>query len=116
MVYVKDFYINAETYEKLSKEMGEDDYPESSIFDPDWVQRCTTVKDGKIYPNRFWWSGVWSGHCIESLVNKVLPKFSGECDLIFVWEQGDSHSGIRLRGDLVTKHDVRMVLGEIVAE
>ena len=43
---------------------------------------------------------------------KVAPLILGTVEVIFTWESGDSHSGLRIVDGKVTKHEVVMALGK----
>lgn len=61
---------------------------------------------------RFWWSGERSGTAHDFLIKKVAPLILGTVEVIFTWEGGDSHSGLRIVDGKVTKHEVVMALGK----
>lgn len=58
------------------------------------------------------WAGELSGRTYDDLINEVLPVTSGDADIVFTWEGGDSHTGVRVRGGVVTRHKVVLALGE----
>lgn len=67
--------------------------------------------DGDVKIDSVSWSGDGSGHTFDTLKD-VLPFFKGEADLVFIWEGGDSLSGLKVRDGTVTEHRVKYVLGE----
>ncbi len=61
---------------------------------------------------RFWWYGEGSGNAHDFLIKKVAPLIVGTVEVIFTWEGGDSHSGLRIVDGKVTEHEVVMALGK----
>lgn len=56
----------------------------------------------------------WSGECSGNLYTETLPKFvkliEGDADLVFTWEGGDSHTGMRIRSGKAVECEVVMTL------
>lgn len=63
-----------------------------------------------IDPTRFWWYGEGSGSSWDFFIKKACPKIVGNLEAIVTWEDGDSHSGLRIRNGKVTEPDVIMTL------
>ncbi len=78
------------------------------------LSRRTRRKEARrvgVCPERFWWSGEWSGNSWnEVFIKKVAPKILGTLEAVVTWEGGDSHSGLRIRNGKVTEPDVVMTL------
>jgi hypothetical protein len=105
----KASYITMAKLEELRATYGEDEsLPEVNFLDPDWVKH-QIVKDGKVYPKHIWWSGYGGS---EGLLKKLLPAFTGDFDMILIWEGGDSVTGLRVKNGKVTKHEVGYSLGK----
>jgi hypothetical protein len=45
----------------------------------------------------FNWRGECSGSSFEYFRDNIIPLISGEAELVFVWEGGDSVSGMRIK-------------------
>lgn len=60
---------------------------------------------------RLAWCGEFSGRSYDLLIEKILPRFHGDADLVVCFEGGDSYDGLRLRDGKVTRHEVVMTLG-----
>ena len=87
-----------------------DDLPESHFLDE---MADKSDDDGFVaVDKRFWWSGEGSGNAFDFLVKKVAPLIVGMVEVIFTWEGGRSHSGLRIVDGKVTKHEVVMTLGK----
>lgn len=105
---------------QAAKEACGDEIPESSLFDmldernqkylP--TARYDSESDCFILEKSFWWSGECSGRTYETLLMHVLPKIQGTLELMFVWEHGDSYSGVRVVDGKVTQHEVEFKLGK----
>ena len=104
------FCISRPQLEALRDSTPEDKQPESSFLDESFEKHCDEFR-GMLFPKCFWWTGEGSGYTADSLPG-LLAKFSGSCDLVITWEGGDSHSGLRLRNGVVTKHKVVLGLGD----
>lgn len=84
------------------------------VVGPELWDDCEEAQKVRDYISRncFPWSGEGSGRGIDNLIEEVLPRFTGNADLLLTWEGGDSHSGIRIVDGVVTKHVVEMTLGD----
>ena len=117
VVYKKGFCITRTKLEQLEKEAG--NVAEGNIFDMlrdaprDGYFERIGGPDGVeiIAPHAFWWYGEGSGRSEDTLI-WLLAHFEGEADLVLTWEGGDSHSGLRLRNGVVTKHEAVLALGD----
>lgn len=90
----------------------EDDLPECHFLEE--MRGVAPDTDGFIQVDkRFWWYGDGSGRAFKFLCEKVAPCIVGTAEVVFTWEGGDSFSGLRIVDGKVTKHKVKMVLGEI---
>jgi hypothetical protein len=67
-------------------------------------------EDDKLTLTSFCWSGDWSGHCIDTLEEKVAPLIHGEVQAIFCWEGGNSYSGLAIKDGKVAKCDVVRIM------
>ena len=76
------------------------------------VKYQAKLMDGWYVYHNFSWGGCWSGHGYEVLKKEFLPYFKGSADIIFTWEGGNSHSGLRVVDGKVTEHEVIMALGD----
>jgi hypothetical protein len=105
----KGFCITVAAYKALQAELADsEELPETNILDDGWLKYGATVKDGKIYPKSFWWSG--NDYHQRLLQEKVLPAFHGTTDLVFVWEGGDSFTGLRYARGMSVKREVAFSL------
>ena len=117
IVHKKGFCITRTKLERLERENPE--RPESTVFEfltdaprDGWFELVKGPDDVElICPHMFWWSGEGSGHSEEMLI-AILSEFEGDADLVLTWEGGDTHTGIRLRDGVVTKHEAVLALGE----
>lgn len=89
-----------------------DQAPEASFCSEDWPARCCEEHRGMLFVKSIDWSGEGSGRGFD-FFKDALTKFLGSADLILTWEDGDSHSGIRLLNGQVTEHEVVMALGPV---
>lgn len=104
------FCITRSQLDALREEHG-DEAPEGSFFDEEWPARCCDDVRGMLFVNQLDWHGEGSGNYWDNL-KACLAKFLGSADLILTWEDGDSHSGLRLCNGVVTEHEVVMTLGK----
>lgn len=58
------------------------------------------------------WYGEWSGRSYRDVLPKVLAKTKGAADLLFVWEGGDSFTGLRVKDGVVVEKRVVIRLEE----
>lgn len=64
-----------------------------------------------INPEKFWWSGECSGSAwTDFFIPRVAPKIMGTLEAVVTWEDGDSHTGLRIVDGKVTEPEVIMVL------
>lgn len=64
---------------------------------------------------RLAWSGEGSGSSFDAvLVKAVLPRTRGIADFIVTWEDGDTHTGLRVVNGVVTQHEVVHALGAVI--
>lgn len=56
------------------------------------------------------WQGECSGNGYELLRTQILPKTIGTATLLFIWEGGDSQSGLRVVDGVVTEGKVKVVI------
>lgn len=108
IVHTENAWMSKKDYNRLKRaqeELPEDCFlyerPELDPNDPDRV----LIKSLN-------WRGCGSGGTFDSLREKILPKVHGRIDAVFVWEGGDSVSGLRVVDGKVTEHSVTYVLGE----
>jgi len=59
----------------------------------------------------FHWGGCGSGHAYYDALPRFLAALEGSADLVFVWEGGDSISGVRVENGKVVEHEVVQTLG-----
>lgn len=59
---------------------------------------------------KLWWSGEGSGSCFDTLKDKVLTLTTGSAEILFTWEDGDSHSGLIVNDGKVTEAEVVFAL------
>ena len=73
---------------------------------------CDADADGfvEIDREKFWWSGEGSGSSWEHFIKKIAPKIRGTIEAVVTWEDGDSHTGLRIVDGKVTEPDVVMAL------
>lgn len=115
----KNPWMSKKDYDKFkrAREQGDKEYPEDCFLD-------NVVKHGPQYKDHsdrvpilnVNWRGEGSGWSYDFLKKEILTKVHGQLDLVFVWEGGDSISGLRVVNGKVTEHDVSFVLGENVKE
>lgn len=65
-----------------------------------------------IDPKRFWWYGEGSGSSWDFFIKKVCPRIVGTIEAIVTWEDGDSHTGLRIKDGKVTQPEVVMALAQ----
>jgi hypothetical protein len=82
--------------------------PGESLLNCEWEQHQALDLD-IVLPKFLWWHGEHSGSSLEVLTSEILPRFSGNADILIVYESGDV-AGYRLSNHLVTQHDVRIEL------
>ena len=96
--------VNAETldvshegFEAASEILGEDWHYSEHELKQAWAEG---------------WMETGGEYLKEDALVKALQNFSGAGDFILVWEGGDSFTGLRLRDEVVTRHDVNFELQE----
>lgn len=68
-------------------------------------------ENGEIELREFLWHGECSGNGYEDvLIKQILPLTKGSIDLVFIWEDGDSVSGLQVRDGVATECTVDFVL------
>lgn len=58
----------------------------------------------------FMWSGEGSGNMYTETLHKFVKLLEGDADLVFTWEGGDSHTGMRIRSGKAVECEVVMTL------
>lgn len=84
------------------------DLPEIHPFE-DLPKRLQADKDYDLDPK---WQSTWSGNSFDVLKERILPATRGSADIVYTWEGGEFHTGIRVRDGVVTEHEVVFALGE----
>jgi hypothetical protein len=64
-----------------------EDLPELNFFK---YEICYELSEEAAIIKQLWWSGQWSGHGWDFLVDEILPATKGAFNGIVVWEGGDS--------------------------
>ncbi len=62
--------------------------------------------------DRLTWRGEGSGHSFNILIEKIVPHLFGSADVVFIWEGGDSITGLRIVNGVATTHEVIKSLGK----
>ena len=109
-----DLRIRGDMIEKALEELG-DNKPEICFLDdfPDPYDRRSKWKPDEWYKiGRVEWSGCASGNYYDELLEIVLSKTMGEASMIYIWEHGDSHSGVYVCDGVVEKREVELKLGK----
>lgn len=107
------FGLKKEVYRDLRDECEEVQLPESHILEKSSRKHCFKEEEGSDFLEviAFWWSGEGSARDLPILIEKILPKFEGSADLVFIYE-GEGEEGYRLEDHKVTQHKVVMTLGD----
>ncbi len=116
IVYQSGFGIRRQALRELRLRCPSGNLPENHIFDQLLRDNDIFAEPDEVLKPRndsFWWSGEWSSHAFDLLAKEVLPAFDGEADLVLTWAKGDSFTGLMLRDHKVTRHKIKMVLGEV---
>ena len=114
------FYIKGElkiSVENARKLINEEDYsfPECNFLDDlqCLLDANPELSDDEFLPiENFTFSGMSSGWRYDDVLKEIAPMFVGCADILFVWEGGDSFSGLRFENGKITEHNVRFVLEE----
>lgn len=104
--------INAQVRKKLRIEL-EDRLPETNFLEDDGSVIEVEELPGRteeLEITRVRWRGEGSGRS-EDLLHKALAATWGSADLLLTWENGNSHSGLRVVDGKVTEHEVEFKLG-----
>ncbi len=103
--------ISREDRDKLIEELGDEGLPEGNFLTyPECLIRCEDSSEDEFEIIMPWWYGSWSGNSFETLETKILTKTRGTADLIFIWEGGDSITGLRVTDGKVEDMTVKYVL------
>ena len=94
----------------LKANLAEDDLPEKCFFD--YVKNMFDITARIEFKDRLMWSGSGSGSTYEVLRDKILPKVHGWLELVFIWNGGDSITGIAVDDGRVIECEVQYVLVE----
>lgn len=71
----------------------------------------TFGEDGYAKLDRFWWYGERSGSLYnDDTLAKFVQLTEGEADIIFTWEGGEFHTGLRIRDGKMKECEVVMAL------
>lgn len=96
----------------------EEDFPEDNFFIDLEKRIKKLVKSGESLNDeaelpikKLTWAGEGSGYLFKTFLEKVVPFLRGSADVIFIWEGGDSISGLRIVDGVATKHEVIKSLG-----
>lgn len=92
------------------KELYKNELPEGSFLNDYNSKYILNFLDSEVEINQFWWYGEGSRYSLGILKDKILPLTRGEADILFVWEGGESFSGLRVKDGLVTEKVVRFEL------
>ncbi len=110
-VLIMSAQMFAKDVRELLIELKGDGRPECSFFDEmkvDGVPDTTPIS----LPN-FWWYGEGSGNSYETLKLKIAPRIIGHIQVVFIWEGGDSFSGLDINDGKVTECEVELSLKPI---
>ena len=103
--------INAQVRKKLRKKL--DGLPEGNFLEDDdcveEVEELPGQTEELLITNPSWY-GEGSGRS-EDKLREALSKTTGTAELILTWENGNSHSGLRVVDGKVTEHEVEFKLG-----
>lgn len=96
--------ISAAEARRLIKKHG-DNLPEGCF-----LNEIDTTEDGDLEIKDFWWYGEGSGHAYHEILEDILAKTKGKATLLFVWEGGDSHTGLKVNNGKVSEAKVKIEL------
>ena len=92
-------------YEKYQDEMAEINFLDTKVFNgPDDL-------DKEIDIDKLWWYGEGSGYSYEALKD-ILTHTKGKADILFTWEGGDSHTGLRVTNGKVKEMAIKIGLSD----
>lgn len=104
---VLNAWMWADDFHRLRDELR-NGLPECSFLAYD---DCYEREGNRVRLRKFWWSGERSAKFYqESLVERIAPMINGRVEVVFVWESGDSHTGLIINHGVVTECDVKMSL------
>lgn len=107
-----NFRIKISAYDKLDDDINiSSNLPEFSLFEKTWVSD-QTIDNEFIYVKNIYWCMEYSGQSWDIFLNKVLPAFEGQADLICIWEGGKDITGYRVDNGKVSKREVIQVLSK----
>jgi len=66
--------------------------------------------EGFVKLRNFDWSGEFSGTYYEQMIRDAAPHIKGVIEVVYVWESGDSFSGLRIEDGVATEMDVEFSL------
>ena len=115
VIYHKNFGLTKEGWAKIRDWKSSHGHfancfhaDETTIPNPDECD--ANVWDWKFFPFCGEGSGFYEGEFAG--LTSILSRFTGEADLIAVWEGGDDFTGYRLRNGKVTEHNVEFKLSD----
>ncbi len=92
------------------------DLPESCFLKDLYEEASDKIKNSsplaQIKLTKLNWCHSWSGMSFDVLINNIAPMIKGNAEVVFIWEGGDSISGLKINDGIVTKCDVEFVLRE----
>lgn len=115
IIKAEGFGLKKDVYLALREEFEDKLMPESTFLEQGSRKACfKEEEDGDFLEMiRFRWHGEGSAHDLPTLIKKILPKFEGSADLVFIYD-GEGEDGYRLEDHKVTAHKVVMALGDLV--
>lgn len=106
-------YISGKLYINIADRyhlaLNNRELPEISFLHTWMEEHCigTTDDPAILEIKKFSWYGDGSGYCMDYLTDTILPKTTGEAEIMFIWEGGDSITGLHVKDGVVTKKNVK---------
>ena len=105
--------ITLEDLETISKTLK--GWPESNFVDEHLEEvksGALQAVDGRVVLDSFSWSGEGSGRAYHDHMRNIAAKICGTIEAVLFWEGGDSVTGLRITGGVMTEPKVSITLAD----